>query len=154
LSKPGSAGAGILVSALIVASLVAIGYYQFEIAPNSATSSSVTTTVPSNIKTVRVNMTIGASTKTTDAFAPNPLRLVIGKNNSVIFHNGDIQAGVGTPHTATATMMVGGKPVFDTGILMAGDDSGAVVFNTPGTINYFCEIHPIMRGTIVVVAGP
>jgi len=149
----GSAAAGVIVAVLIIAAVGALGYYQFVIAPNLTTSSTTTTTVPSNIKTVAVNITIGAATKTTDAYAPNPLRLVIGVNNSVIFHNGDIQAGIGTAHTATARTMVGGKPVFDTGILMGGDTATSILISTPGNYNYFCQLHPTtMRGTIVVVA--
>ncbi len=153
MSKAGSAAAGITVAVLIIAAVGVLGYYQFEIAPNLTTSSSSTATVPSNIKTVRINMTVGASTKTTDAFAPNPVRLVIGVNNSVIFRNGDIQGGVGTAHTATARTLVGGKPVFDTAILMGGDNSAPIVISSPGTYDYFCQLHPTtMRGTIVVVA--
>ncbi len=153
MSKAGSAAAGITVAVLIIAAVGVLGYYQFQIAPNLTTSSSSTATVPTNIKTVRINMTVGASTKTTDAYAPYPVRLVIGVNNSVIFHNGDIQGGVGTAHTGTARALVGGKPVFDTGILMGGDNSGPIVISTPGSYDYFCQLHPTtMRGTIVVVA--
>src|SRR3989442_9721942 len=133
MSKAGSTAAGIIVSVLIVASVGVLGYYQFAIAPNLTTSTSPTVTVPSNITTIRINMTAGASTKTTDAYAPNPVRLVIGKNNSVIFYNLDIQGGLGTIHTATARTMVGGNPVFDTGTLNAGDVSRRFLLTTPGT---------------------
>src|SRR5207249_8733060 len=109
MSKAGSTAAGIIVSVLIVASVGVLGYYQFAIAPNITTPSSSTVTTPSNIKTVRINITVGAATKTTDAFAPNPVRLVIGTNNSVIFSNLDIQGGVGTFHPATARTTVGGR---------------------------------------------
>ncbi len=154
MSKSGSTAAGIIVSVLIVAAVGTIGLYQFEIAPNlTNTSSSVTTSI-TNLTTVRINITVGAATKTTDAFSPNPIKLVIGKNNSFVFFNVDVQAGVGTAHTATARTNVGGKPLFDTGILNAGDTSNTFVLTTPGTYDYFCLIHPTtMRGTIIVVAG-
>jgi plastocyanin len=154
LSKVGSTAAGIIVSVLIVASVGALGYYQFVIAPNIATTISTTSVNLGNITTIRINITVGAATKTTDAFAPNPLRLIIGKNNSVIFYNVDIQGGVGTAHTATARTMVGGNPVFDTAILNAGDHAGPFLLSSPGSYDYFCQLHPTtMRGTIVVVAA-
>ena len=154
MSKVGSTAAGIIVSVLIVASVGALGYYQFVIAPNIPTSISTTSINLGNITTIRINITVGAATKTTDAYAPNPLRLVINKNNSVIFYNVDMQGGVGVFHTATANMTVGGNPVFDTGTLNAGDIGGPFLLKTPGTYNYFCRLHPTtMRGTIVVVAA-
>ncbi len=151
--KKGSAAAGVLVSVLIVASIAAIGYYQFEIAPSLSTStSSVSTSL--NIKTIMLNMTVGASTKTTDAYAPNPIRLVIGVNNSVEWFNGDLQGGVGVSHSATSRTTVAGKAVFDTGILSGGDTSQILVLTAVGTYDYYCVVHPTtMRGTIVVVSG-
>ncbi len=152
-NKRGSAAAGIIVSVLVVASIAAIGYYQFEVAPFLTTSSASTSTSLS-IKTILLNITVGASLKTTDAYSPNPVRLVIGVNNSVSWFNGDTQGGVGVSHTASARTTVSGKPVFDTGILNAGDTSKVIVLTTAGTYNYYCEIHPTtMRGTIIVVAG-
>lgn len=151
--KRGSAVAGIVVSVLIVATIAAIGYYQFRVAPFLTTSSS-STSVTLNIKTVMLNITVGASLKTTDAYAPNPIKLVIGVNNSVAWNNGDIQGGVGVFHSATARTNVNGKPVFDTGIMTAGDTSKVFVITTPGTYNYYCVVHPTtMSGTIIVVAG-
>ena len=154
MSKAGSTAAGIIVSVLIVASVGVLGYYQFAVAPNIPTSTSTSVTTNRNITTIRINFTVGAATKTTDAYAPNPVRLVIGKNNSVTFYNIDIQGGVGTFHTATARTNVGGSPVFDTGTLNAGDTSGPFYLTTPGTYDYYCLIHPTtMRGTIIVVAA-
>ncbi len=154
MSKSGSTAAGIIVSVLIVAAVGTLGLYQFEIAPNLTNTSSSVTTSSSNVLTIRINITVGAATKTTDAFSPNPIKLVIGKNNSFVFFNVDTQGGVGTAHTATARTNVGGKPLFDTGILNAGDSSSAFLLTTPGTYDYFCLIHPTtMRGTIIVVAG-
>jgi plastocyanin len=154
LSKVGSTAAGIIVSALIVASVGVLGYYQFVIAPNIPTTVSTTSINLGNIKTVRINITVGAATKTTDAYAPNPVKLVIGVNNSIVFYNVDIQGGVGTAHTSTARTTVGGTPVFDTTILNAGDHAGPFLLSSPGSYDYFCQLHPTtMRGTIVVVAA-
>ena len=50
-------------------------------------------------------------------------------------------------HTATAH---GGA--FDTGVLKKGQ-SASHTFSHPGTFTYFCQIHPFMHGTIVVLAS-
>ena len=50
-------------------------------------------------------------------------------------------------HTATAN---GGA--FNTGILKQGQ-SATHTFTQPGTYTYFCQIHPFMHGTIVVLAS-
>jgi plastocyanin len=50
-------------------------------------------------------------------------------------------------HTATAH---GGS--FNTGILKKGQ-SASHTFTAPGTFTYFCQIHPFMHGTIVVLAA-
>jgi plastocyanin len=33
-------------------------------------------------------------------------------------------------------------------------ESGAVVFTTPGTYGYICEVHPSMTGAVLVVPAP
>jgi plastocyanin len=50
-------------------------------------------------------------------------------------------------HTATAH---GGS--FDTGVLKKGQ-SASHTFTQAGTVTYFCQIHPFMHGTIVVLAA-
>src|SRR3989442_12676841 len=80
MSKAGSTAAGIIVSVLIVASVGVLGYYQFVIAPNIPTLTSTSVTTNRNITPIRINITDGHATNTTDAYAPNPMRLVIGKN--------------------------------------------------------------------------
>jgi plastocyanin len=50
-------------------------------------------------------------------------------------------------HTATAH---GGS--FNTGVLKKGQ-SASHTFTAPGTFTYFCQIHPFMHGTIVVLAA-
>ena len=50
-------------------------------------------------------------------------------------------------HTATAH---GGS--FDTGVLKKGQ-SASHTFTQPGTFTYFCQIHPFMHGTVVVLAA-
>ena len=47
------------------------------------------------------------------------------------------------PHTVTAAGQ------FDSGIMMAGD-TWSRTFNSPGTFDYICTLHPEMTGTIIV----
>lgn len=72
-----------------------------------------------------------------DAFSPATLTVEAGQ--TVTFANRDDDA-----HTVTAT-----DGSFDS----KGLDSGSVWqhrFDRPGTYAYFCELHPFMKGTIVV----
>jgi plastocyanin len=74
-----------------------------------------------------------------DAFTPKSLTIVAGQ--TVTFVNDDDDA-----HTVTAT-----DGSFDS----KGLDTGGVwrhAFAKPGTYAYFCELHPFMKGTIVVKA--
>ena len=43
---------------------------------------------------------------------------------------------------------------FDLGRYRAGEEPDAVVFDKPGTVSLFCEIHEHMRAKIVVVDTP
>lgn len=74
-----------------------------------------------------------------DAFVPAKLSVTVGQ--SVTFTNDDDDA-----HTVTAK-----DGTFDS----KGLDSNGVwrhVFTRPGEYVYFCELHPFMKGTIVVKA--
>ena len=89
--------------------------------------------------TATVRIVPGAAAKTTDAFDPNPIVVVIGVNNTVVWVNDDTLA-----HTAT-----GVNGTFDTGLIQPGQGA-SVTFTAPGTYAYYCLPHPNMRGTIVV----
>jgi plastocyanin len=71
-------------------------------------------------------------------FNPTPVKIHAG--DRVTFVNDDDEA-----HTATAD-----DKSFDS----EGLDSGGAwqhVFTKPGTYNYFCELHPYMKATLVVL---
>jgi plastocyanin len=75
-----------------------------------------------------------------DSFVPATLTVTAGQ--SVTFTNADDDA-----HTVTAT-----DGAFDSKGL---DTSGTWLhtFAKPGVYRYFCELHPFMKGTIVVRAA-
>ena len=52
----------------------------------------------------------------------------------------------GVPHTVTA---VGGE--FATGLIDGGASVAFVAPTLPGTYTYFCDVHPAMQGTLVVI---
>ncbi len=57
------------------------------------------------------------------------------------------------PHMVTSGSPDSPSGVFDSGRLRPGD-SFRFTFNQPGTYEYFCSIHPRMRGRIIVKPMP
>jgi plastocyanin/FtsP/CotA-like multicopper oxidase with cupredoxin domain len=76
-----------------------------------------------------------------DGFVPKVMNINVG--DSVTWKNND-----GTTHTASKTG--GPGPNFDSGNISSGATSASVTFNTAGTMNYRCNIHTNMTGTIQV----
>lgn len=72
------------------------------------------------------------------AFRPAVLELEAG--DTVVWTNRDM-----VPHTATGTS----EPAWGTGILSQGE-SGRFVARARGTAPYFCELHPIMKGKLII----
>jgi len=73
-------------------------------------------------------------------FKYHPPALTVHVGDRVTFINDDDEA-----HTVTAT----DKSFDSEGLDTAG--TWQHVFTKPGTYNYFCELHPYMKATIVVV---
>lgn len=72
------------------------------------------------------------------AFAPNSMTVPVGTR--VIWTNRDEE-----PHVITsAGKQFASSPALDT------SDTYAVTFSKPGTYAYYCSIHPMMVGTIIV----
>ncbi len=80
------------------------------------------------------------------------------------FRPAELEVTVGTPvewinqeeaasHTVTSGSPESPSGVFDSGRLRPGD-SFRFTFNQPGTYEYFCSIHPRMRGRIIVKPAP
>jgi len=76
-----------------------------------------------------------------DNFTLDPPTLTVSTGTQVTWINHD-----DVPHTATSNV----KPrTFNSGTLDT-DDQFSYVFNTPGSYDYFCALHPKMTGRIVV----
>jgi plastocyanin len=72
------------------------------------------------------------------AFHPSVLTVAVG--DTVIWINRDI-----VPHTATA----GGRPTWDTGQLMQGEQDRYVP-RRGGEAPYVCTLHPTMQGKLII----
>ena len=81
---------------------------------------------------------------TIEDFLFDPANLTIAVGDTVTWTNLDSFS-----HTATSTS---GPASFDSGNL-ATDETFSFTFDTAGTYEYFCEIHPNMTGTIMVTDG-
>lgn len=95
----------------------------------------------------QVSITSGSSSKTTDAYSPNPIAINAG--DTVVWKNNDLQ-----PHTVTSG--INGQPDgnFDSSPnfnpLMAPGGTYQRTFNSEGTFPYYCGLHPNMVGTLTV----
>jgi plastocyanin len=106
----------------------------------SVTTTTTTTSHPAGAQ-VMINLGAGGSSNPS-GFAPDTIRVVIGVNNTVTWVNND-----GIDHTATSD-----TGLFNSEIIPPGG-SYSFTFTTPGTYTYGCEFHPLMKGTVVVVAS-
>ena len=82
----------------------------------------------------------GTVTGTMSGFAFNPAAITASAGDVITWTNND-SAG----HTAT----VKSDPTCTTDTLASGA-SGSIVFNTAGSYEFFCKIHPNMTGTIEI----
>jgi len=75
-----------------------------------------------------------------EGYRPDPVTLVIGFNNTVVWVNED-----SAPHTAHSDI-----PGFDTGIVQPGG-SFKLTFRSPGIWTYHCHLHPWRTGKVIVI---
>jgi plastocyanin len=134
-------------------------------ATNATTATTTTTTAPSTNATsanattpttsagggggatIPVSIVSGASTKTTDAFSPNPVNAKVG--DTVVWTNNDSQ-----PHTVVSGQNAkpdnkfNSSPNFNP--LITPGQTFKHTFTQAGTYPYFCQLHPNMVGTVNV----
>ncbi len=78
---------------------------------------------------------------TIDNFTFSPERVTVAPGTTVTWTNRD-----DIPHTVASTTRAFKSSALDT------DDHFSFTFRQPGTYEYFCSLHPHMKGTIVVEA--
>jgi plastocyanin len=97
--------------------------------------------------TIEVSITPGSSSKTDDAYDPNPVHATVGA--TVIWTNDDT-----TPHTVTSGTVGVPDDKFDSspGLnpLMAPGATFEHTFAEAGEFPYYCALHPNMVGTVSV----
>ena len=74
------------------------------------------------------------------SYVPSPAAVRVGQ--TVAWRNAD-----NLPHTASQT----GSGGFETGTLAGGATSAPIRMTTAGSLDYFCRIHPAMRGRLDVI---
>ena len=80
---------------------------------------------------------------TIDNFSFSPASVTVAAGTRVVFLNRD-----DLPHTVVLPDTKQHSPMLDT------DDTFAMVMDTPGKYSYFCSVHPMMKGEIVVTSNP
>jgi plastocyanin len=121
---------------------------------SNSTSPSTTQNAPPPAPTSNdIGITIGASTKTTTAFTPNPKVVSLGGAASVAIRwvNQDISDG-GNYQTGTATthQIMSDNAAFATSPLLGGNATYSINLTAVGSYAYHCNIHPNMKGTITI----
>jgi plastocyanin len=116
------------------------------------TNTPATPSPPAEAGTTAISILQGASAQGSQAFKPDPAEVPVG--NKVVWQNED-----SVPHTATsgtgAEDANKGK-LFDTSYINPGDKSKVVELTgakAGDSIQYFCTVHPYMKGTIKVTAA-
>lgn len=110
----------------------------------------ISTLSPAFAATVTADIVSGSSSKTTDAYAPNPINANVG--DTVTWTNKD-----STPHTVTSGS--GGTPdgKFDSSpgfkTLMVPQGTFSHTFEEAGEFPYYCGLHPNMVGTVIVAGA-
>ena len=77
-----------------------------------------------------------------DNFTFNPKQVTVKAGDTVTWVNHD-----DIPHTVTSKTLVFRSKALDS------DDKFSFTFTAPGSFDYFCSLHPMMTGTIVVEAA-
>ena len=115
------------------------------IALSSAIAATIILTAPLNSNTNRLSATeapVETAVVTIQGFQFKPSEIVLKQGGSVTFINKD-----STPHTATPTA---NAKFVGTGRLKRNEEK-TVTFEDLGIQDYFCEIHPSMKGMVTVV---
>lgn len=110
----------------------------------------VSTPTPAFAAEVAVDITEDASTKTNNAYSPNPVEINVG--DTVIWTNQDAAAHSATSGEDATPTGLFGDPSASGSVLIRGK-SQSFTFIEAGEYPYYCFLHPNMVGTVVVVAA-
>ncbi|HJS68851.1 MAG TPA: plastocyanin/azurin family copper-binding protein [Nitrososphaera sp.] len=113
----------------------------------------ISTLTPAFAADVAADVTTGSSSKTNDAYAPNPININVG--DTVTWTNKDSTAHTVTSGTGNADPNKGqefdSSPNFSP--LMVPQGTFSHKFDAEGSFPYFCALHENMKGTVIVASG-
>jgi plastocyanin len=81
-------------------------------------------------------------------FTPDNISVKPGATLTFRNHDAVVHTATGT-NDGTSVASPTPNAVFDTGLLSTGQEK-QIIFAHEGTFNYFCEVHPYMRGAVIV----
>jgi len=112
---------------------------------NQNQSSAAKTSTPPTTSGPTVIISPGSSSPSNAKFF-DPPKLTVSKGTTVTWKNGD-----STMHTVTSGSAQGGESgtVFDSSYLTGGK-TFQHTFSDAGTFDYYCTLHPYMKGQVVV----
>ena len=114
-----------------------------EPAPEPAPEPEPTAEVTTTIVSIPVGTAIPGCEETNECYIPYEVSVSVG--STVAWSNDDSAA-----HTVTSgNVEAGPTGVFDSGLFMAGG-SFEHTFDSEGTFDYFCMVHPWMTGMVIV----
>lgn len=119
-----------------------IGFVAGSLFIGALAATTESTLLASSGTTADVTIVLGAGSQSNPLpYSPSPYTVKVG--STVTWVNKD-----GGTHTVTSS----GSNLFDSGDMPAGG-TYKYTFTQPGTYQYYCTIHPWMKGTIVVTNG-
>ncbi len=138
--------------AVIVGAAVGIGYYQLYFIPEFNAKPHVDPKILSPGQTTNIAMVAGSSNSDQQQnFVPKKQSIQLGINNLVVWTNNDNVA-----HFVTIDPSSKYKDLYsgdlDSPAIMPGK-TFSFLFTQEGTINYYCKVHPWMKGEIDSVHG-
>ncbi|MEW6603632.1 MAG: plastocyanin/azurin family copper-binding protein [Thermoproteota archaeon] len=120
------------------------------VAAIAAVLAPISTLTPAFAAEITADVTSGSSSKTTDAYAPNPINANVG--DTVTWTNRD-----STPHTVTSGTAGAPDGKFDSSPgfnpLLAPQQTFSHTFTEAGEYPYYCGLHPNMVGTVIVASA-
>ena len=148
MSATSSHAYGVGIIAIIIGSSVGVVYYTSFYLPESLAKPSVSEEILEPVKNTIIEMIEGsASSDQQDNFVPKLVNIQLGIDNLVIWKNVDTTAHTVTPDHRAEDSYSG---VFGSqGVIKPGYDY-EFLFTEPTVIEYHCEPHPWMTGTLKI----
>ena len=149
MSVPASSHAyGIGIMTVIIGMTIGITFYSVYYLPESLAKPAVAEHILNPVKETFIEMIIGsASADQQDNFVPKLVNIQLGIDNLVIWKNVDDTAHTVTPDHRAEDSYSG--TFGSSGVIKPGEEY-QFLFTEDHEIEYHCEPHPWMTGTIIV----